>query len=56
MKGKDRFIQFLIYFVLTLQKLAWIKEGKLDSSSFEVENVKKQIEDLQQQIDQRYNV
>ena len=39
---------------LILQKLAWIKQGKLDSSSFEVEHVRKQIEELQEQIDQRY--
>jgi len=39
---------------LILQKLAWIKQGKLDSSSFEVEHVKKQIEELQEQIGQRY--
>jgi hypothetical protein len=41
---------------LILQKLAWIKQGKLDSSSFEVEHVRKQIEELQEQIDQRYTL
>lgn len=35
------------------KKLAWIKEGKLDSSSFEMENVRKEISDLQNQVDQR---